>query len=183
MIRKLAILLSIGLCLLTGTPLLSDNTLSGPCATEQAKWSNAYESLHAGMEAYRQIKNASVGPRIAREMEAHQRGVSIARIVEFVLKERGNQLGEFGRRCLEMAEVERSSFDEWRRCATAGAQKRDSSSAATLKKVSRERERLMAELQDILLDEAYFQYKNHRAPDAPAYPSYEANEPSSIRYR
>ena len=55
MIRGLALFLSLGLCLLTGTPLLSQTT-SGPCATEHAKWSNAYESLQASMENCRQIK-------------------------------------------------------------------------------------------------------------------------------
>jgi hypothetical protein len=181
-IRRLALPLGIGFCLLMGTPVLSD-TLSGPCATEQVTWSNAYESLQAGMEAYRQAKNEPVGPRISREMGAHDRGVSIARGVEVVLKERGDKLAELGRRCLESANVERSSFEQWRRCATVGIKRRDSASEAAFKKISRERGRLMAELRDLLLDEAYVQYKNHRAPDAPAYPSYEANQPSSIGYR
>ncbi len=182
MIRILALPISIGLCLLTGTPLLSE-TFSGHCGTEQATWSNAYQSLQAGMEAYRQIKNESVSPSIAREMGAHERGVSIARIVQVVLKERGKRLAELGRRCLELADAERSSFGEWRRCAIVGAQRRDSSTVAGFKSLSRERDRLMAELQDLLLDEAYVQYKNYRAPAEPASPSYEANQPWSIGYR
>jgi hypothetical protein len=182
MIRGLALFLSLGLCLVTGTPLLSDTT-SGPCATDHARWSNAYESLQASMENYRQVKYESVSPRIAREMETQGRGASTARIVQVVLKDRGDRLAELGQKCLELADLERSSFEELRRCAAMGAQRRDNSSAAVIKGLSRERERLMAELQDLLLDEAYIQYKNHRAPAAPTSPSYEANQPSGIRYR
>ncbi|MGO9569034.1 MAG: hypothetical protein ACLP5H_15980 [Desulfomonilaceae bacterium] len=182
MIRGLALFISLGLCLLTGTPLLSD-TNSGPCDTEHARWSKAYESLQAGMERYRQIKYESVSPRIAREMGAHERGASIARIVEVVLKERRERLAELGQRCLEFADLERSSFEDWRRCATVRFQRRDNSSAVAFKSIVRERDLLMAELQDLLLDEAYVQYKNHRAPAPPASPSYEANQPSNIRYR
>ena len=182
MIRGLALFLSLGLCLLTGTPLLSQTT-SGPCATERARWSNAYESLQTGMENYRQIKYESVSSRIARDMGTQGRGASIAMIVQVVLKERGERLAELGQKCLELADLERSSFEELRRCAAMGAQRRDNSSAAVFKSISRERDRLMAELQDLLLDEAYIQYKNHRAPAAPTSPSYEANQPSGIRYR
>jgi hypothetical protein len=182
MIRRLALPLSIGLCLLAQTPLLSE-TLVEPCATEQVTWSNAYESLQAGMESYRRIKNESVGPSIAKAMESHERGVSIAQVVHVVLKERREKLTELGRQCRELADVERSSFQEWRRCATGGFQRRDSSSAAAFKNISRERDRLMAELRDLLLDESYVQYKNHRAPAPPASPRYEANQPWSIGYR
>jgi len=182
MIRGLVFFLSIGLCLLTGTPLLSDTT-SGPCATEHARWSNAYESLQTGMENYRQIKYESVSPRIAEDMGTQGRGASIARIVQVVLKEREERLAELGRRCLELADLERSSFEEWRRCVTVGAQRRDNASAVAFKSIIPERNRLVAELQDLLLDEAYVQYKNYRAPAAPTYPSYEANQPSGIRYR
>ncbi len=182
MTRGFALFLSLGLCLLTGTPLLSD-TNSGPCATEHATWSNAYESLLTGMENYRQIKYESVSPRIAKDMGTQGRGASIARIVQVVLKERGERLAELGRRCLELADLERSSFEEWRRCATVGAQRRDNASAVAFKSILPERNRLVAELQDLLLDEAYIQYKNYRAPAAPTSPSYEANQPSGIRYR
>lgn len=182
MIRGLVLCLTLGLCLSSATPLMSD-TDSGPCSTERAQWSTAYESLRAGMENYYQAKNESVGPRIAKEMAAHERGASIAGIVQAVLEERGGRLAELGRRCLELADSERSSFDVWHRCATAGVQKRDSAAAITLKNIFRERDRLIAELRDLLLDEAYIQYKNHRAPAAPASPSYEANQPSRIGYR
>jgi hypothetical protein len=182
MIRGLALFLSLGLCLVTGTPLLSDTT-SGPCATEHARWANAYESLQAGMENYRQIKFESVSPRIASDMGTQGKRASISRIVQGVLKERGERLAELGRKCVELADLERSSLEEWRRCAMAGAQRRDNSSAAVFKSISRERDQLMAELQDLLLDEAYVQYKNHRAPAAPTSPSYEANQPSGVRYR
>ncbi len=182
MIRGLVLFLALGLCLLSGTPLLSE-TDAGPCATEHAQWSKAYESLQAGMENYHQVKSESVGPRIAKEMASHERGASIASIVQVVLKERGERLAELGQSCLELADLERSSFDEWRRCATGGVQRRDSASAATFKSIFRERDRLMAELRDLLLDEAYIQCKNHRAPATPASPSYEANRPSSIGYQ
>lgn len=182
MIRGLVLFLSLGLCLVTGTPLLSDTT-SGPCATEHTRWSNAHESLQTGMENYRQTKYESVTPRIARDMETQGRGASMARIVQVVLKERGERLAELGQKCLELVDLERSAFEDWRRCATVGAQRRDNSSAVVFKNIFRERNLLMAELQDLLLDEAYIQYKNHRAPAAPTSPSYEANQPSGIRYR
>ena len=182
MIRGLVLFLSLGLCLVTGTPLLSETT-SGPCAKEHARWANAHESLQAGMENYRHFKYESVSPQIARDMGTQGKGKSLARIVQVVLKEREERLAELGRKCLELADLERSSLEEWRRCATGGAQRRDNSSAVAFKTISRERDRLMSELQDLLLDEAYVQYKNHHAPAAPASPSYEANQPSGIRYR
>jgi hypothetical protein len=182
MIRGLVLFLSLGLCLVAGTPLRSE-TPPGPCATEHAKWANAQESLQASMENYRQVKYESVSPRITRDMETQGRGASIARIVRVALKEREERLAELGQKCLELADSERSSLEEWRRCATVGAQRRDNSSAVVFKSIYRERDQLMAELQDLLLDEAYIQYKNHRAPAAPTSPSYEANQPSGIRYR
>jgi hypothetical protein len=151
--------------LLTTEHLSCPNDLR-PLATEHATWSNAYESLQTGMETI--VRSRRVGKsRIARHMETQGRGASIARIVQVVLKERGERLAELGQKCLELADLERSSFEELRRCAAMGAQRRDNSSSAVFKNISRDRDRLMAELQDLLLDEAYIQYKNHRAPAAP----------------
>lgn len=182
MTRAFTLFFGLGLCILTATPLLS-STVSGQCAAEEAKWSKAYADLQAGMDNYRKVKYESVTPRIARDMTAHEREPSIARVVQAVLQERSERLAELGRTCLELAQLERSAFDEWRGCATTGISRRENSAMANFRSISLERDRLIIELRDLLLDEAYIQYKNHRAPDAPASPSYEANQPSSIGYR
>ncbi len=168
--------------LLTGTPLLSE-TVSGWCDGEQTKWSNAYESLRAGMESYRKVKYESIAPQITQEIATRGSRKPISRIVRAALKDRRERMAEAGERCRDLADQEQSCFKDLQRCATIGSRRRGNSSTANFKSISRERNRLIAELKDLLLDEAYIQYKNHRAPATPVSPGYEANQPSNIRYR
>jgi len=182
MIRGFMLCFGLGLCIITGNPVLSD-TISGPCATEQSRWVTDNQSLQAAMEAYRQTKNESITPRIAQEMSTQGRGLSIARIVQVVLKKRNERCAEVARKCIELADIEKASFEEWRRCGSTGAQRRASTPTGDFKSTFRERDRLLAELQDLLMDEAHMQYKNYRAPAEPAPPSYEAHRPSDVGFR
>ncbi|MGB6067774.1 MAG: hypothetical protein WBG50_23455 [Desulfomonilaceae bacterium] len=179
---RVFVLLALALFFLTGTPILSE-TLPGPCGDEQAKWSSAYESLRAGMESYRKVKYESIGPQITQEIGKRESRKPIARIVRAALKERSERLAEAGERCRELADQEQYCFKDLQRCAAIGGRRRGNSSIANFTSISRERIRLIAELKELLLDEAYIQYRNHRAPATPASPSYEANQPSNIRFR
>lgn len=139
------------------------------CEAETSGWTQAYEALEQGMESYRRLKAESITPRIEEELEKKEEGRSIARSVQEVLKERTRLLGDAKTKCLELAQSERSVYDEWRRCAGSGGGRRRNPNPQGPDRVARQRSSLLASLQDLLLDEAYLQYKNFRDPSSASY--------------
>ncbi len=138
-------------------------TADASCNVEAAGWTQTYEALARGIESCRYLKQESITARIERELEKEPRR-PMAKSVQEVLKERSRSLEQAKTMCLELAERERSAYAEWRRCAGAGAGRRGRRDLQGPDGVSRQRNELLASLQDVLLDEAYVQYKNYRDP-------------------
>ena len=141
------------------------------CEAETTGWNQAYEALTQAMESYRRLRGESITARIEEKLEKTEQGRSIARGVQEVLKERTRLLADAKTKCLELAERERSVYHEWRRCAGSGGGRRRNTDATGPDSVARQRSDLPASLQDLLLDEAYVQYKNYRDPSPPSYSS------------
>ena len=142
---------------------VSASTADASCNVEAAGWTQAYEALARGIESCRSLKQESITPRIEQELEKEPRR-PVAKSVQEVLKERSRSLEQAKKMCLELAERERSAYSEWRRCAGAGAGRRGRHDLQGPDGVTRQRNELLVLLQDVLLDEAYVQYKNYRDP-------------------
>jgi hypothetical protein len=139
------------------------------CEAETSAWTQAYEALEQALESYRLLKGESVTPRIKAELEKTEPGRSIARSVQEILKERSRLLGEAKTKCLELAQAERSVYDEWRRCAESAGGRRRHADPHGPGNVARRHSDILASMQDLLLDEAYVQYKNYRDPSPASY--------------
>ncbi|MGO9116996.1 MAG: hypothetical protein ACLQPD_05230 [Desulfomonilaceae bacterium] len=149
-------------------------TADASCNVEAAGWTQTYEALARGIESCRYLKQESITARIEQELEKEPRR-PMAQSVQEVLKERSSSLEQAKTMCLELAERERSAYAEWRRCAGAGAGRRGRHDLQGPDGVARQRNELLASLQDVLLDEAYAQYKNYRDPSRGSYTTSDQN--------
>ncbi len=145
------------------------------CEAESTGWTQACEALKQALESYGRIKGESITPRIEAKLEKTEPGGSTARSVQEVLKERTRSLDDAKTKCLELARSERSIYDEWRRCAGDGGGHRRNPDPHGPNSVARQRSELLASMQDILLDEAYVQYKNYRDA-SPASSSFDQSQ-------
>jgi hypothetical protein len=164
-------LLILTISLAVGLSVFGSEQAHASCEAEMTGWTQACEALKQSMETYGRVKGESISPRIQEELEKKEQGRSIARGVEEVLKERNRLLVDAKTKCLELAESERSVYDEWRRCAGGGRDRRRNPDPSGPESVARQRSDLLASLQDLLLDEAFVQYKNYRDPSPPSYSS------------
>jgi hypothetical protein len=143
------------------------------CEEWWSRWVAASQLLNQSMESYRHIKEASLASRIEQELKDPGNAVSVAASVQAALKERSAALEQQGRKCHEKAMSENQAFEQWRRCAGRGDPRRGGLPARSLAAAASERKRLLASLQDLLLDEAYAQYKNYQPPTPPSYSGYD----------
>ena len=146
----------------------------GPCERERIQWSDAVDSLKKAMDDYSSVKNESVTPKINEIMAIGTRN-SMAASIQLALRERANRMAEIGSLCQEAAAKERTAYDIWRRCG-ASLQRRNPSPQPLPATVSRERDKLVAQLQDLLMDEAYVQYKGQAAVSANGSSGYEPEQ-------
>ncbi len=143
------------------------------CETWRVRWVAATQSLTDSMEAYRRTKVGSLASRIQQELNDRKDALSMAASVQAALKERSAVLDQQGRKCREMAMDENRAFEQWRRCTGRDDPRRRGFRTDGLGAAANERKRLLASLQDLLLDEAYAQYRNYHAPTPPSYSGYE----------
>ena len=136
----------------------------GPCEEERTRWGRTFEELKKTAEDYRRIKLEAITP-ILNEMTAKGIKGSIAFTIQSALKKRADLMAEAAGVCQSAINEERVAYDSWRRCSAAGQQRRGPSSVPGPATISRERDRLMADLQDLFLDEGYAQYKG-QAPES-----------------
>jgi hypothetical protein len=154
----LSITVTLALC--AGLPTLG--AAEEPCAVEHEKWSSASRDLNSALEEYRQIKDESVGPEISESLSKSSRSTPMARIVQSALKRRGAKLAEAGAKCRELADYERFAFDDLKRCASGPSQRRNQTVVTALSTIAKDRDRLLKHFQELMLDEAYVQYKGER---------------------
>jgi hypothetical protein len=160
---KLALILSIILVALLGseTASLCADTWEGPCANEYSRWSTSVSTLRESMDSLRQVKQQSLRSDILDAVSRAGSGVTTARIVQSLLDKRNRLVAQGTETCRRLADEERFAFDDLKRCAASGSQRRGYTAQA-IAPFAREREKVMAELRDVLLDEAYVQYKGER---------------------
>ncbi|MBI4962314.1 MAG: hypothetical protein HY913_03480 [Desulfomonile tiedjei] len=156
--------------------------LEEPCETEHERWSVSSANLRAALEQYGQIKEQSMASEITESLGRQNTG-SMARIVQSALKQRSEILAAAEAKCLKLANDEKYAFEALRRCVSTPQQRRNSSLAATLATISRDRERLLKHLQDLLLDEAYVQYKGERENSARANSDYGQDQAPRMTYQ
>jgi hypothetical protein len=140
------------------------------CRGPHADWVMAQQAVRESMEAYRKVKDESVAPKIEQDLAAQTRG-STARTVQEVLRDRKQAMDEAARKVKSLLEDEKLAFSRWLRCANEGRGRPAGPSRSNPE--VRAREGLLAELNDLLTDEAYDQYKGQKGPAAAAYSGYD----------
>jgi len=117
--------------------------------------------LEEKAEMYAQVKEQSIATRIEEMLvKAGPRGRA-ARIVRGVLQERAGRMAEIRDELQDLISEEKGAFSQWRECVTRG---RRVKGFAKSHPEAASRKRLIAGLPDLLLDEAFLQYKGYRAP-------------------
>jgi hypothetical protein len=129
-----------------------------PCSPEYSQWMAAFQSLRENMDFLRQAKDDSITPKIENQMNSGDRQMTVAEKIQAVLAERTRTIAEFQARSMESLQRENQAFEKFRRCGPFDT-KRSSHSNFEFNELSRERNRLLSGLRDLLLDEAYVQYK------------------------
>jgi hypothetical protein len=160
--------------LLWTTPLLSAE-VGGPCGRERADWRQAHQRLKTVVEDYRQIKRGSIAPMIEKEIIEKERSESTAAMVRTVLEDRKLRMAEARKKLDALLVEEKHHFDQLRRCVSRS--RRSSNRVPGSRSDEQARESVMAGLPDLLMDEAYQQYKNERPRSVSRY-SYYGSEPS-----
>ncbi|HMK35607.1 MAG TPA: hypothetical protein VK463_11100 [Desulfomonilaceae bacterium] len=139
---------------------------SSPCPEEYAQWRSAYEQLAHAVDSLRETKQETIEPRI-NSLLADDKRLSVAQNVQVVLKERNRRIEEAGSKGIEAANREKWAFEQLRKCGLSDSPKRSHSPKADLNGVVRERNRLLTELQELMAEEAYVQYKRE-SPNPPS---------------
>jgi hypothetical protein len=156
---------------LASSPLYCHDGQDG-CAELQEQWGAALQTLKERMEELRRFKSAPLEPAIQREQANQGNALSIAGSVRAALEERAALTDAATRQCRDAADQERIAFEELRTCLPSGRQRRSNTNASWQNGDLDERKLVLAALQELLLDEAYLQYKNYRAPSPPTYSDY-----------
>jgi hypothetical protein len=141
------------------------------CAQEHAQWTDAYGILEKAVNELREAKQESVGPKINRALAEDTRG-SVAQRIQVILKERGRRITEATRKAVDAAGQERSAFEQFRRCGLSDSPRSSGASNAALNEATRERNGILADLQELLLDEAYVQYRRESPVPPSTYSGY-----------
>jgi hypothetical protein len=115
------------------------------------------------MDSLRRVKQESLKNDILDAVSREGRRVSTARIVQSFLEKRTLMIAQESEKCRSLADQERFAFDDLKRCAATGSQRRNYT-AQSVAPLAKDREKILAELRGLLLDEAYVQYKGERDP-------------------
>jgi hypothetical protein len=136
----------------------ADDLADSQCGFQYAQWRNAFENLNRSAEELQNAKREAVADKITTQLQEQGKGVPIARAVQEVLKQRNLNVQSAAEVCQKNAEIERDFFEQLRRCA-ADTRGRGQNGLAGIQK---NRSVLLAQIPDLLLDEAYSQYKREQ---------------------
>jgi hypothetical protein len=137
------------------------------CASMLDEWRRAFDAVKECSSAYRQLKDESVSSAIEDRISDKGKR-KVAAVVRDVLQDRKARLETAGKELESRLGQEKDLFTRWRSCIGQG---RKASNARANSPEVREREEYIGQARELLLDEAYVQYKDYRAP-GPRY-SYE----------
>jgi hypothetical protein len=135
-----------------------------PCSKAYSEWQQAFGALAQEMESLSNLKRESLAPTIASELNSRGKASSIAQVVHGVTGRHNRAVAELGEECVRLADSEKIAFEQWRRCRSSEPRGRDDHSAAG---AMRERSQRLVELQDLLLDDAFLQYRKE-SPNPPS---------------
>ena len=142
------------------------------CAVLREQWGSEFQTLKDRMEGLRRLKSSPLEPAIQRELASPKNGGSMAISVRAALKERTALTDVAGQECRDAADREKAAFERLRTCSPAGRQRRSNAQDSVQDTDLGERKLLLSALQELLMDDAYRQYKNYHAPTPPAYSDY-----------
>ncbi|MFH0824525.1 MAG: hypothetical protein V2B18_17360 [Pseudomonadota bacterium] len=135
---------------------------TGECPEASSEWDRAYGSLEQAVEELRRAKQRPITEEINRRISEASGKVPIAKLVESVLQERRQGMMNAEDKVRRLMEREKEVFTGWRRCeGPTGPRARQSD---RIRRAAEARERLTAQLPDLMLDEAFVQYKNYSDP-------------------
>lgn len=147
------------LLLLVHCPSLFADDDAAPCRSARENWSKAFNLLKERTDALRDAKEHGVTQAIEEKLSGQKQSGPIARAVRSVLDQRRKSMDEARFGCGEVAEMERIAFEDWRRCSVGRQGPRGSSSPERPEAVLQERNKLLSLLSELMLDEAYAQYR------------------------
>jgi hypothetical protein len=147
------------------------------CGGPATRWLEAYHRLHDAVEELRKAKKDPVGPKIEERLAKKSPRVSTAVIVRMVLDARKARIAQSREMITKLRGEEQERFKRLRRCGTI--RRRFRALSKTVPELA-ERKRLKSRLSELLLDEAYVQYKNFRAPSSSS--SYSSRPRRSLQW-
>jgi hypothetical protein len=143
---------------------------SSVCASKFSDWMTSYENLKTTIDSLTEVKRNSVEPLIKQALESKKPGITISQVVQYIVSTRNQTLSKMTSQCLRLAEVEKYAFEQLKRCRGAESKKEDPS----LSNLFRERLSKLSELQELILDEAYVQYRRESPNPPAAYSRYDS---------
>lgn len=149
-------------CLIVQTPALYADDGETQCRSSEKNWSEAFTLLKDKTEALRAAKEQDVTRHIEEELSKGERSTSIARIVRSVLERRRKDIAETSLGCRQVSEMERTAFEQWRRCCVGRSGSRGPRGAGRPEGVRQERNTVLTLLSDLMVDEAFAQYKTSK---------------------
>ncbi len=148
------------------TLVWAQDTRPSPCSQAYSEWQEVFGNLNQDMESLARLKHESLAQSISGDLAARKTSSTIAQIVRRVTAQHNRAITELGEECLRLANSEKIAFEQWRRCRISETRGRDDHSAVGL---VRERSVKLVELQDLLLDDAYLQYRKESPNPSSAY--------------
>lgn len=133
-----------------------------PCASEQEKWNEEFIKLKQGVEEFGLSKQQPLTSRIEEEISRPDRTSSIAETVQEILRDRSQRIESAHLKCRELSAQETIAFNSLMRCTSPDSRKRNHPLAGQAIAASRDRDALLRDFNNLLLDEAYVQYKNQQ---------------------
>ncbi|MEW6136722.1 MAG: hypothetical protein AB1733_00710 [Thermodesulfobacteriota bacterium] len=153
-------------------PGIETEAQDGTCDSLREQWAAALSSLQAGIENLRRQKEDSVAPSIYRELASGSPPVSIAKAVQSALLERKRRVDAAEREVRALADAEERAFRSWSSCHASSGLRKAVSGSVDPRVVAGQRQQLLVRLDDLLLDEAYLQYRGTRPRRPQEYSGY-----------
>lgn len=144
----------------------------GTCDSLREQWAAALSSLQAGIEDLRRQKEDSIAPSIYKQLESGSPPVSIAKAVQSALVERQRRVDTVASEVRALADAEERAFRSWSACHASSGFRKAVAGSVDPRTVAGQRQQLLVRLDDLLLDEAYLQYRGTRPRRPQEYSDY-----------
>ncbi len=136
------------------------------CAQSYTEWFQAYEVFGKSLNNFSVAKKASVEPLITEAMSDVKSRKTISSIVQSVLRHRGARIADLSNEVVSAAENEKILYEHFRRCRMGEVKSKND---RFVSEIAQERSTKLRELNELLLDEAYVQYRKESPTPPTAY--------------